>query len=193
MHYPPSGPAPSGPAASAPAASTPAASTPAQAVRRRAVRCQGRSACNREAATSVSGAWGQSHGIGGGGSAPPQRAAPPPGHRLPRAPAPHRAASPAAALRLDPTARAAVATFHLHAAVAKLVDAHGSGPCGGNPLEVQVLSAASGSGSGRGYLTRLITISYESVSTMLRPLPSEPPGDSGPEVRPSVPPLSSIT
>ena len=28
------------------------------------------------------------------------------------------------------------------AAVAELVDAHGSGPCGGNPVEVQVLSAA---------------------------------------------------
>ncbi len=28
------------------------------------------------------------------------------------------------------------------AEVAKLVDAHGSGPCGGNPVEVQVLSSA---------------------------------------------------
>src|SRR5436190_22358752 len=27
--------------------------------------------------------------------------------------------------------------------VAELVDAHGSGPCGGNPVEVQVLSSAS--------------------------------------------------
>jgi hypothetical protein len=26
--------------------------------------------------------------------------------------------------------------------VAELVDAHGSGPCGGNPVEVQVLSSA---------------------------------------------------
>jgi hypothetical protein len=28
--------------------------------------------------------------------------------------------------------------------VAELVDAHGSGPCGGNPVEVQVLSSAWG-------------------------------------------------
>src|SRR5207253_6854488 len=32
------------------------------------------------------------------------------------------------------------ATLCLRADVAELVDAHGSGPCGGNPVEVQVLS-----------------------------------------------------
>src|SRR6266508_1402164 len=31
----------------------------------------------------------------------------------------------------------------VRADVAELVDAHGSGPCGGNPVEVQVLSSAS--------------------------------------------------
>src|SRR5829696_2624710 len=34
------------------------------------------------------------------------------------------------------------ATLLLRADVAELVDAHGSGPCGGNPVEVQVLSSA---------------------------------------------------
>jgi hypothetical protein len=34
------------------------------------------------------------------------------------------------------------ATLSLRADVAELVDAHGSGPCGGNPVEVQVLSSA---------------------------------------------------
>src|SRR5207247_9087939 len=34
------------------------------------------------------------------------------------------------------------ATLGLRADVAELVDAHGSGPCGGNPVEVQVLSSA---------------------------------------------------
>ena len=53
----------------------------------------------------------------------------------------------AARAGLHPTGPAPLATFHVHAAVAKLVDAHGSGPCGGNPLEVQVLSAASGQGA----------------------------------------------
>ena len=37
---------------------------------------------------------------------------------------------------------AAPATLVLRADVAELVDAHGSGPCGGNPVEVQVLSSA---------------------------------------------------
>ena len=32
--------------------------------------------------------------------------------------------------------------------VAELVDAHGSGPCGGDPVEVQVLSSAPKSASG---------------------------------------------
>ena len=32
--------------------------------------------------------------------------------------------------------------FRFRADVAELVDAHGSGPCGGNPVEVQVLSSA---------------------------------------------------
>jgi hypothetical protein len=32
--------------------------------------------------------------------------------------------------------------FSRQADVAELVDAHGSGPCGGNPVEVQVLSSA---------------------------------------------------
>src|SRR5262245_49659155 len=32
--------------------------------------------------------------------------------------------------------------------VAELVDAHGSGPCGGDPVEVQVLSSASLLGAG---------------------------------------------
>src|SRR6266540_4060372 len=35
-----------------------------------------------------------------------------------------------------------VARLGLRADVAELVDAHGSGPCGGNPVEVQVLSSA---------------------------------------------------
>src|SRR3954471_15205922 len=35
------------------------------------------------------------------------------------------------------------ATMPIRADVAELVDAHGSGPCGGNPVEVQVLSSAS--------------------------------------------------
>ena len=35
------------------------------------------------------------------------------------------------------------ATLSVRADVAELVDAHGSGPCGGNPVEVQVLSSAS--------------------------------------------------
>src|SRR5262245_40896662 len=34
------------------------------------------------------------------------------------------------------------ATLDGRADVAELVDAHGSGPCGGNPVEVQVLSSA---------------------------------------------------
>ena len=34
------------------------------------------------------------------------------------------------------------ATLSVRADVAELVDAHGSGPCGGNPVEVQVLSSA---------------------------------------------------
>ena len=38
--------------------------------------------------------------------------------------------------------------FASRADVAELVDAHGSGPCGGNPVEVQVLSSASSSGAG---------------------------------------------
>src|SRR5213596_585120 len=36
----------------------------------------------------------------------------------------------------------AAATLGVRADVAELVDAHGSGPCGGNPVEVQVLSSA---------------------------------------------------
>ena len=32
--------------------------------------------------------------------------------------------------------------MRLRADVAELVDAHGSGPCGGDPVEVQVLSSA---------------------------------------------------
>src|SRR5213595_1243183 len=35
-----------------------------------------------------------------------------------------------------------MATLSSRADVAELVDAHGSGPCGGNPVEVQVLSSA---------------------------------------------------
>ena len=35
-----------------------------------------------------------------------------------------------------------LATLSVRADVAELVDAHGSGPCGGNPVEVQVLSSA---------------------------------------------------
>ena len=35
-----------------------------------------------------------------------------------------------------------LATMRVRADVAELVDAHGSGPCGGNPVEVQVLSSA---------------------------------------------------
>src|SRR5215831_19219112 len=35
-----------------------------------------------------------------------------------------------------------LATLGLRADVAELVDAHGSGPCGGNPVEVRVLSSA---------------------------------------------------
>src|SRR5205823_12244915 len=38
--------------------------------------------------------------------------------------------------------RPSEATMALRADVAELVDAHGSGPCGGNPVEVQVLSSA---------------------------------------------------
>src|SRR5213080_2551304 len=34
------------------------------------------------------------------------------------------------------------ATLPVRADVAELVDAHGSGPCGGDPVEVQVLSSA---------------------------------------------------
>ena len=36
-----------------------------------------------------------------------------------------------------------LAKLFVRADVAELVDAHGSGPCGGNPVEVQVLSSAS--------------------------------------------------
>ena len=43
--------------------------------------------------------------------------------------------------RTRPLARSPVSP-RLLAEVAKLVDAHGSGPCGGNPVEVQVLSSA---------------------------------------------------
>ena len=35
-----------------------------------------------------------------------------------------------------------LAKLFVRADVAELVDAHGSGPCGGNPVEVQVLSSA---------------------------------------------------
>jgi hypothetical protein len=35
--------------------------------------------------------------------------------------------------------------------VAELVDAHGSGPCGGNPVEVQVLSSALRSCAGENF------------------------------------------
>src|SRR5207302_1473372 len=41
----------------------------------------------------------------------------------------------------EPMLRAA--TMPRRADVAELVDAHGSGPCGGDPVEVQVLSSAS--------------------------------------------------
>src|SRR5829696_5514992 len=53
-------------------------------------------------------------------------------HGFPRAPS--RLARPSTRMR--------AATLHLRADVAELVDAHGSGPCGGNPVEVQVLSSA---------------------------------------------------
>jgi phosphoribosylcarboxyaminoimidazole (NCAIR) mutase len=39
--------------------------------------------------------------------------------------------------------RKSPATMRVRADVAELVDAHGSGPCGGDPVEVQVLSSAS--------------------------------------------------
>src|SRR5207244_12125746 len=45
--------------------------------------------------------------------------------------------------------RVAAATIRDRADVAELVDAHGSGPCGGNPVEVQVLSSASLAGLDR--------------------------------------------
>ena len=44
------------------------------------------------------------------------------------------------ALRADIEGRARI--FASHADVAELVDAHGSGPCRGNPVEVRVLSSA---------------------------------------------------
>src|SRR5918911_3883945 len=42
-----------------------------------------------------------------------------------------------------PPSRRGRATLVLRADVAELVDAHGSGPCGRKPVEVQVLSSAS--------------------------------------------------
>jgi len=44
--------------------------------------------------------------------------------------------------RTVPRYRKSGATLSVRADVAELVDAHGSGPCGGNPVEVQVLSSA---------------------------------------------------
>src|SRR4029453_2883284 len=41
-------------------------------------------------------------------------------------------------------ARGTATMAHPRPDVAGLVDAHGSGPCGGNPVEVQVLSSALG-------------------------------------------------
>src|SRR5437764_7682632 len=41
-----------------------------------------------------------------------------------------------------PRSQRAAAKLFSRADVAELVDAHGSGPCGGNPVEVQVLSSA---------------------------------------------------
>jgi hypothetical protein len=42
----------------------------------------------------------------------------------------------------DPSGRRGCDIFASHADVAELVDAHGSGPCRGNPVEVRVLSSA---------------------------------------------------
>src|SRR5581483_9293665 len=52
-----------------------------------------------------------------------------------------------------PCARESARSARLHcpsrsADVAELVDAHGSGPCGGNPVEVQILSSALSDPSG---------------------------------------------
>src|SRR5256885_9220827 len=65
----------------------------------------------------------------------------------PRASAPPSAQAKTNAARRDrPRFKAetlAPATIPDRADVAELVDAHGSGPCGGDPVEVQVLSSAS--------------------------------------------------
>ena len=47
------------------------------------------------------------------------------------------------------------ATLSVRADVAELVDAHGSGPCGGNPVEVQVLSSASLRRAGISFVRRI--------------------------------------
>src|SRR3954471_12197096 len=56
------------------------------------------------------------------------------------------ASASAAARMRRPRFRSEMVRLHwaVCADVAELVDAHGSGPCGGNPVEVQVLSSASG-------------------------------------------------
>jgi hypothetical protein len=43
---------------------------------------------------------------------------------------------------LSAGATSGLARLSVRADVAELVDAHGSGPCGGDPVEVQVLSSA---------------------------------------------------
>jgi hypothetical protein len=48
--------------------------------------------------------------------------------------------------------------------VAELVDAHGSGPCGGNPVEVQVLSSASHVFSGLFYSARVAEVLRREVA-----------------------------
>src|SRR3954454_250267 len=59
------------------------------------------------------------------------------------------ASASAAARMRRPRFRSEMVRLHwaVCADVAELVDAHGSGPCGGNPVEVQVLSSAYRKGS----------------------------------------------
>ena len=53
--------------------------------------------------------------------------------------------------------------------VAELVDAHGSGPCGGNPVEVQVLSSAPDEGPAQAGFSRLACCRWTIRSTTTMP------------------------
>ena len=76
-------------------------------------------------------------------------------------------------LAVHPTRHLRPASFRLPAAVAELVYAHGSGPCGRKPLEVRVLSAALEQGAhSRGSAAGVL----EFVTTGANPSGITPPG-----------------